>query len=345
MDPIRRRTIPRLAGLAAGLAALPPARAQAPDDAIRRRLRESRPAEFPARPLELVVSYPAGGGMDIAARILAKHLERLIEAPVVVANRAGAGGLIGSQWLATQARPDGHTIAISSSNFWADALLRSEGRFGPMDLEPIAFINYDPVTWIVHTEGRFARASLQDVLAAARDAPGVVRLAASEATATGHLALMVESAAKVRFNKVQYQGGRQALTDLLGQHIEVSFGFYGEYRGSVEGGKVRAIAVAGSKRVALLKDVPTFNEVLGTQDIVWDAYRHVSIPRGVPADRKAWLEAAFTAALSNPTIAAEYADTGSTTDPTLNSARLVTEDAERRIAAQRAFYVRTGLLK
>jgi len=345
MDSTRRRTTALLAGLATGLATARPAGAQAIDEEARRRLRETRPAEFPARPLELVVSYPAGGGMDIAGRVLAKYLERLIDSPVVVMNRAGGGGMVGSQWLATQAPRDGHTIAISSSNFWADALLRSEGRFGPLDLEPIAFMNYDPVTWIVHTEGRFARAGLKEIIAAAREAPAGIRLAASEATATGHLAQMVEAAANVRFNKIQYQGGRQALTDLLGRHIDVSFGFFAEYRAAVDGGKVRSVGVASPKRVALLKDVPTFNEVLGTDDIVWDAYRYVGVPRGVPAARKAWLEAAFSAALAGPAIAAEYAELGATTDPGLASARQVTEDVERRIAGQRAFYVRTGLLK
>ncbi len=307
-------------------------------------VRRAKPADFPTRPLELVVTYPAGGGMDITARVLAKHLERVIGSPVIVQNRAGAGGLVGATWLATQAPNDGHVIAVVASNFWGDALLRSEGKWSYRDLEPIAFINYDPLTWIVNTAGRFGSAGLKEVLAEARAKPGTVRLSASENSPSGFLARQLEEASGAKFTTVMYQGGRQALTDLLGQHIDVSYGYFGEYRSNLEAGQVRAIGVARPARVALLKDTPTFDEVLGRPGNVWDAFRHASVPKGTPRDRKAWLERAFDAALSGPEIAAEYAKLGATVDRTLSDGQRTNAELERRVALERAFYVKIGRL-
>jgi tripartite-type tricarboxylate transporter receptor subunit TctC len=334
----------RLAWTATCLMAAAPAFAQSLQD-VQKQLRESRPSGFPDRPLELVVTYPAGGGMDITARILAKYLEKYIQSPVLVMNRAGAAGLVGATYLATQAKPDGYTVGILASNFWGDAMLRAEGKFDYRDMEPIAFINYDPITWLVHTEGPFGKQGLQEIIAAARANPGAVRAAATEASPSGFLVQQIEAATGAKFTTVMYQGGRQAVTDLLGQHIEVSYGYLGEYKSQLEAGRVRTVGVASPQRVRLLKDTPTFNEVLGTDDTVWDAFRFAAVPKGTPADRKAWLEAAFNAALSDPAIAAEYAELGSTVDRNLGTARLVAEEIDRRVARERAFHVKVGRLK
>jgi len=142
-----------------------------------------------------------------------------------------------------------------------------------------------------------------------------------------------------------YQGGRQALTDLMGGHIDVSFGYQGEYRGQMDAGRIKPIAVTSTKRVPSLPDVPTFNEVLGTTDIVWDAFRFVVVPKGVPEDRKKWLEAALNAALADPDIAREYAELGATVDRTLDSAQKVAAEVDRRAEAERAYFVKTGRIK
>jgi tripartite-type tricarboxylate transporter receptor subunit TctC len=307
-------------------------------------LRRSKPADFPARPIELVVTYPAGGGMDITARILARHVEKAIGHPVIVQNRAGAGGLVGATWLATQAPADGHVVGILASNFWGDAILRSEGKWSYRDMEPIAFVNYDPLTWIVNTAGPFGRVGLKEILAAARERPGTVRLAASENSPSGFLARQLEDATGAKFTTVMYQGGRQALTDLLGQHIDVSFGYLGEYVGHLQAGQVKAVGVASPARVALLKDTPTFDEVLGSPGNVWDAFRFAAVPKGTPVDRKAWLERAFHAALSGPEIAGEYAKLGATADRTLSNGRLTADEIERRVAQEIAFYKKIGRL-
>jgi tripartite-type tricarboxylate transporter receptor subunit TctC len=182
-------------------------------------------------------------------------------------------------------------------------------------------------------------------MAVARDKPGTVRVAASENSPSGFLVRQLEDRSGAKFTTVMYQGGRQALTDLLGQHIQVSYGYLGEYRSQMEAGVVKAVGVASPQRVALLKDTPTFNEVLGTDENVWDAFRFAAVRKGTPPDRKAWLEAAFNAALSDPEIVSEYAKLGSTVDRTLSSGARTAEEIETRVARERAFYVKIGRLE
>jgi len=336
--------------LCAALCAAAPAVAQTaspPDDPaqIRQQLERIRPKDFPQRPLELVVAYPAGGGMDLTARILAKYLEKYIERPVVVANRAGAAGLIGHAHLATEAEPDGHTIGVVASNFWQDSMFRAEGKWSYESMQPIAFVNYDPVTWIVSTKGPFKDKTLQDVVAAARANPGAVRVAASTSTSTAFVVEQVQAITGTTFLPVLYQGGRQALTDLLGGHIDLSYGYLGEYRSQMQAGQIQPIAVTSTERVPALPDTPTFNEVLDTQDIVWDAFRFVVVPKGTPPERVRWLEAAFNAALADPGLAAEYDKLGATVDRRLDSAEKVAAEVKRRADKERAYFLKTGRLK
>jgi tripartite-type tricarboxylate transporter receptor subunit TctC len=154
-----------------------------------------------------------------------------------------------------------------------------------------------------------------------------------------------EAATGAKFVPVLYQGDRQAIADLMGGHIDVSYGYFGTYRGLMESGKIVPIGVASPERMPLLPQTPTFNEVAGVDDIVWDAFRFVVVPKGVDPARKRWLEAAFNAALSDPAIAAEFAALGAAVDRRLGSASLVAQEVERRANRERAWYVKTGRLK
>lgn len=331
----RRRFIGASAAAAGMLAAGPLAQASQ---------RRAGAGEFPRRPLELLVAYPPGGGMDITARILARHLETTADNPVLVVNRAGASGLIGHNWLATQAEPDGHTLGVLASNFWQDSFFRAENRWTYKDIVPLAFLNYDPVTWIVSTRGPFAQADLTDVIEAAKQKPGAIRVAASTSTSTAFTLDQVSIYSGASFLPVAYQGGRQALTDLLGRHIDVSFGYLGEYRSQLDAGEVRVLAATSARRIPALPDVPTFNEVLGKDDILWDAFRFVGAPAKTPQPRQEWLAAALREALASPEIAEEYARLGATMDPALNEPGRLAEEYERRARREYEFFVSTGRL-
>jgi tripartite-type tricarboxylate transporter receptor subunit TctC len=319
----------------------PPASAQ-DVAAIRARLDSVKPKDFPTRPIQLIVAYAAGGGMDIHARMLAKYLQKYSGENFVVLNKVGADGFIAHSYMAAEAKPDGYTVGVLSSIFWQQSFLRAEGKWSYRDVDPIAFVNYDPLTWIVATDGPLKDKKLQDIVALAKANPGSIRVAGAFSTSTGFLVEQVEAATGAKFNQIPFPGGRPAQIALAGGHIDISFGYLGEYRGMLEGGKVKPLAITGFTRSSLLPDVPTFNETLGVNDIVWDAFRTVVLPKGMATDRKEWLEAVCNAALDDPEIAKEAASLGALVDRSLNTGSKVAEAMERRIARERPFFAKAS---
>ncbi len=315
-----------------------------PSAEVRARLAALKPKDFPTRPIELTVAYGAGGGMDVHTRLLAKYLTAYTDQSFLVINKAGAAGLIGHTYIATQVRPDGYVVGVLSSNFWADSIQRAEGKWTYRDVDPLAFYNFEPLGWVVLSSGPHKDRTLNDLVALARAKPGEIRGAMSDGSPTSYLMGQVEKVSGARFTRVAYQGGKQALNDLAGGHIDVSFGYLGEYRSLMLDGRVRPLAFTASKRTSVLPDVPTFNELLGADDIVWDAFRFVAVPKGLPADRKAWLEAAMTAAIADPNLAKEVAVLGGSVDPSLDTAARLTEEIERRVNRERVYYDTKQLL-
>jgi tripartite-type tricarboxylate transporter receptor subunit TctC len=302
-------------------------------------------ADFPTRPVEFLVAYPAGGGMDVTARLLARYFEKHTGRNAIVVNKPGAAGVVGESYMATQAGADGYTVGIMASNFWSNSHLKAEGKWSYQSTEPISFLNYDPLAWLVAVDGPFGALDLPKLLEQARSKPASISVAASSSTATAFLLEQVEAAARVRFVPVQYQGGRQALTDLMGGHIHVSYGYFAEYRSLLETGKLRAIGVSSLRRLDNLKGTPTFNEVLGTSDILWDAFRFAVVPKGTPPERKRWLESVFQRMLADPDLVDEFAKLGATVDPQLNTADKVAREVTRRAELERNYLVKTGRLK
>jgi tripartite-type tricarboxylate transporter receptor subunit TctC len=340
----------RLARWSATLLALlafcaPPALAQSEAD-TKAKLKALQPKDFPRDPLELVVVYPAGGGMDITARILAKYLEKWTDHKVIVTNKAGGGGMVGHTFLSLQAPNDGHTIGVIASLYWGDGFRRSDGKFDYKSLEPVAFINYDPVTWIVRSDGPFKDKSLKDVAAYGKENPGQLKVGVTSGSSSEFIPEQVEEVTGGKLIKVPFQGGAPSITALLGGHIDVSFGYLAEYKGHLDAGKVQVIGVTNGERSPALPEAPTFNETFGVKDIVWVAWRYVALPRGVAPERKAWLEAAFNAALNDPGIEPEYAKTGGIMQTKqLNNAQAVSAEVEKLANLERDFLVKTGRLK
>jgi len=309
---------------------------------IKAKLDGIKPKDYPTRPIQLVVAYAAGGGMDIHARMLTKYLQKYSGQNFIVFNKTGADGLIAHAYIASEAKPDGYTLGLVSSIFWAQSFLRAEGKWSYRDVDPLAFVNYDPLTWIVATDGPLKDKKLQDIVALAKQKPEMLRVAGMIATSTGFLVEQVQAATGTKFNQIPYPGGKPAQTALIGGHIDISFGYLGEYRGMLAAGKVKPVAITGFARSALLPDVPTFNEVLGANDIVWDAFRTVVVPKGLAADRRNWLEAALNAALDDPDLAKEAAALGALVDRSLNTGSKVAEAMERRIARERPYFAKAS---
>ncbi|MDB5510630.1 MAG: hypothetical protein JWR08_113 [Enterovirga sp.] len=304
-----------------------------------------KPADFPTQPIELTVVYPAGGGMDYTGRLLAKFMEKHFDAKVIVNNRTGGAGMIGHNYLATQAKPDGYTLGVVANTLWADSLLRANGRWTYKDFEPIAFLNYDPLTWAVATDGPLKDKPLKQIVEDAKAKPGATRVAVLAGNTSEMLVENVELLTGAKFTKVPFQGGAPGITAALGGHVEIGVAFTTEYRGHIEAGKMKAIGVAGDKRLPILPDAPTFNEALGTKEILWQAWRYVSVPKGIPADRRKFLEAWINAALDDPELQEEFRKTGALVDRSLVGENKIMPEVDRLIGLEKAFYEKTGRLK
>jgi putative tricarboxylic transport membrane protein len=337
------RRIVALLSLVLLAGALPASSAETAADA-RARLAALKPKDFPTQPLELVVVYPAGGGMDTTARLLGKYVEKYTDHRVIVVNKTGGAGFIGHTYLATQAKPDGYTVGVLANGAWSDAMLKAKGKWSHKNFEAVAFINYAPVTWIVSTEGRFKDRSLKDVVAAIKSEPGTVKVAVVPSISFEFLAEQVEARAGGKLVKVPFQGGAPGVTALLGNHVDIATGFFSEYQGHLDAGKVKVLAAAAEQRAPNMAQVPTFNEVLDAKNMVWSAWRFAAVPRGVPADRKKYLEAVLATALRDPELQAEFRKTGSIVDNPYASATEVDAAIDKLAGLEHEFFAATGRL-
>ncbi len=303
-----------------------------------------KPKDFPTQPIEFTVVYPPGGGMDVAARLLAKHVEKWSGERIVVNNRTGGAGMVGHAYLATQAKPDGYTVGVLANLVWGDAMLRSQGRWSYTDLEPVGYVNTDALVWVGPSEGPFMGYSLKEFIQAAKDKPGTIRIAIVPGSMWEYLVEQIEANTGAKFLRVPFQGGGAGINGLVGGNVDLAQGFYSEFRGFLEAKKLVPLAVAAGARMDLLKDVPTFNEALGGNEYTWQVIRFVVTPKGTPADRKAYLAAMVRAAMQDPELVAEYRKTGAFFDPKLVNSKDLAKDLGEYAERERAFYKKTGRL-
>lgn len=308
-------------------------------------LAKLKPADFPTQPIEYTVVYPAGGGMDLSARMLGKYAEKTSGDKILVNNRTGGAGMVGHAYLATQAKPDGYTVGILANLLWGDTMLRSQGKWDYTDLEPIAYINSDPLTWVTSNEGPYKGMTAKQIIQIAKDKPGTVRVAVVPGSMWEYLVEQIETSTGAKFLRVPFQGGGPGVIALLGGNVDVAQGFYGEFRGFLDAGKIVPIAIASNDRTPYLKNTPTFNEIYGSKDYVWNIVRFAVVPKGTPADRKVYLAATIQAALKDPELIAEYQKLGAYFDPSLVISTQVSADLNALAQRERAFYVKTGRLK
>jgi tripartite-type tricarboxylate transporter receptor subunit TctC len=308
-------------------------------------LAKLKPRDFPTQPIEFTVVYPAGGGMDVTGRLLAKYVEKWSGDRIIVNNRTGGAGMIGHSYLATQAKPDGYTVGVLANLVWGDAMLRAQGRWSLNDLEPIGYLNTDALTWVGRTDGPYKGYTVKQIVQAAKDKPGTVRVATVPGSMWEYIVEQVEAASGAKFLRVPFQGGGAGINALVGGNVDIAQGFYSEFRGHLDGGKVAPLAVASAARMDFLKDMPTFNEALGGNEYLWQVIRFAVVPKGTPAERKAYLGAAIRAAMNDPELIAEYRKFGVYFDPKLVNSTRLAEDLGAYVEAERQFYVKTGRLK
>ena len=217
---------------------------------------------YPSRPITLLVPAAAGGGNDTMARVVADKMSRALGQPIVVENRAGAGGALAARRVA-HAEPDGYTIGIGNPATLAIApfIFPNVGYDPVKSFAPIGMIAASPHIILVNKDNP-AR-TLAELIAMAKKEPGKLTFASGGAGSPTHLGPeLFASMAGIQLTHIPYKGTGLAITDLLGNHITMTFSSLLPAIGQVRDGKVRPIAVTGAKRVKVLPDVPTASETL-----------------------------------------------------------------------------------
>ena len=257
-------------------------------------------AAYPDKPITLVVPWAAGGSTDILARAIGEQLSRSMGQPVIVENRAGASGNIGSL-LVAKARPDGYTLLIGSMSTHAmnPALIPNMPFKGADDFTPIALVA-NVINTLVINPSVPAR-TVPELIAYARANPGKLAYASAGGGSTNHLsAEMFKKAAGIEMLHVPYKGGAPAVLDTVGNQTQVLFSAGTQTLPHVKSGKLRLIAVTEPKRSALLPDVPTVGETLpGYEMSVWYA---AFGPAGMPRELVSKLNAEINKALTVPEV-------------------------------------------
>lgn len=264
-------------------------------------------ADYPARPITLIVPFAAGGGTDIGTRIIAKTAEKYLPKPFVVQNIDGGGSEVGVSQM-VRSKPDGYTISGFNSASVTLTTMRKASYDAVTDITPICLVVSDPRLFAVRADdARFKTA--QDFLQYAKDNPEQLTIGTSGAGTSGHLSIIVmNQAAKIKAKPVHFGGAGESRAAFLGGHIDALAQTYGEVFGMLKDGKVKIIAVATDARMPELPEVPTFKEI--GVDLVISSNRGFAAPAGTPKEVVATLEEAFRKASADPEYLAQMAKMG-----------------------------------
>jgi tripartite-type tricarboxylate transporter receptor subunit TctC len=239
-------------------------------------------ATWPSRPVVMIVPQAAGGTNDIVGRVVSQKLADVLGSSVVVENRPGAGGNIGTQ-LAAKASKDGHTLlmTISSSQAINPALYKNPGFDPVKDFNPVSLIGAVPNVLLVHPS--FPAKSVPELLALAKSKPGFYQYASAGNGTLNHLlGEMLNSMAGINLQHVPYKGVAPALNDVLGGQLPMLFASLPSSLAHIKAGRLRALAVSGATRSPVLADVPTLGEtVAGYNGTLWIG---LFAPAGMPTE-------------------------------------------------------------
>ncbi len=256
-------------------------------------------AQWPEKPVHIVVPYVAGAMGDVVSRLLAEELRPKLAQPVIVDNRPGAGGNIGTGAVAA-AEPDGYTVVVgATNNFVINQFLYSGMGFDPLaSLAPVTILVDVPS--VIFINAQTPAKSFAEFAQYAKANKGKVNFGSPGAGTTPHLsAALINQTRALGMTHIPYKGASQGVTALLANEIQFYMGGAGLGAQHVKAGKLRAIAVSADKRIDALPDTPTFQEA-GLADIKASNYWAVAVPKGTPPEIVDKLYQAFRASLAAP---------------------------------------------
>jgi len=256
--------------------------------------------QWPAKPVTIVVAYPAGGAADMLARLVAPKMSAVLGQPVVIENRGGAAGQIGAGYVA-QARADGYTLLVDGGGYAINPTLFPKLPYDPAKaFAPVGILGVFPL--VLTTSPTYSAKTTAELVQAARAAPDAVSYASPGTGSTQHLATeQFLQQAKVKMVHIPYKGGSPAMADVMGGHVSVYVANIGSSLPNMKAGKLRPLAVMAAQRSPLLPDVPTLAEagVANAEAYEWNG---MFMPAGVPPAVAAKLTAALKTALEAPDV-------------------------------------------
>ncbi len=269
------------------------------------------PAAWPNAPTRIIVPYPPGGSNDILARFLAEALREHTSQPCIIENRAGAGGNVGADVVA-KAAPDGHTLLLTAPGPLAinHQVYRSMPYDPAKDLAPIALVASVPIVLMVTPS--LAAHSVAELIALAKAQPGRLSFGSSGNSSTNHLAgELFKVMAGVDLTHIPYRGAAPAMTDLVAGNLAMMFDNMPGSLPQIREGRVRALAVAGTRRAAVLPNLPTVAEA-GLPGFDAEAWFGLAAPGATPPALLQRINATVRATLANPRLLARFAEAGAT---------------------------------
>lgn len=325
-SPLRRRACLALfAAASLGLPGSPGAWAQNP------------PPGLSAKPLRIVAPYSAGSGVDLIARVYAKHLGEVLNLATVVENRDGAGGMIGSAYVAKQPA-DGHTLLVATTPFVVGPISQGNTSYDPLkDFAPLAQLAINPLALTINSN--LPIKSMAELVAYTKANPDKLTYASSGPGTPSQLEMeALKARLGMSIREIPYKSNAQALADTIGGTVDMYYTVQSTGMSNVHAGKLRAIGVGSLKRTAALPDTPTIAEAAnlpGYESLVW--YGLVA-PAGTPAAAVKTLSEAINKVTHKPEVMEEMKKLGFESSPTSPEEfrKIMAKEAERATAALRA---------
>jgi tripartite-type tricarboxylate transporter receptor subunit TctC len=264
--------------------------------------------DFPTKPIRLIVPFPAGGPNDIIARVIGQRMSELTKQPVVIDNRGGQGGVLGTDAVA-KAQPDGYTIAISSAGALAISPSMEKVAYDTLkDLAPVTLVATVPEMLVVATN--VPAKNMGELIALAKAQPGKLNFASSGPGSLPHLAgELLKLTAKIDLVHVPYRGAAPAVNDLLGQQVQMAFLDLPVLLPQIKAGALRGIAIGSPQRAPTAMEVPTTAEA-GMPDLRVENWYGMVAPAGTPPAIVAALNRIATEAMADPAVKEKLASQG-----------------------------------